>query len=474
MRPNGFRRFTRAYIELPKKNTKTTCVSAVGIFMLYADGEPAAECYASANDREQAALVWNPAADMVEASPQLSLELEVIRSTKTIKYKNNCWFKAWSADATGKDGPDIHFCSVDELHAWKGQGRELWRKLKYGGIVRRQPLNPFVITNSGNDKHSLCWEQHEYATKIIEGRIFDDSMFALIFNASLEKLKENSDYWKTEECWKQTNPCYALTLRPEDYRRDVAECENNPAEESVFKQFRCGIWVESADPWVPSNVWDANAGAVNEAELAGKDCYSGLDLATTEDIAALVHVFPSPDGTFSLVCRFFCPEDTILKRVRKDNVRYDLWRDQGFLTATPGNVIDYKWIFNTIDVDAKKFRIREIAYDRWGATEIIQAIQERHIEVVPFGQGFHSMSAPTKDFYKLLKEGRIRHGGNPVLKWMASNASVKHDDAENVKIVKEERTKRIDGIIAAIMGMDRALRRTKIANPYGERGIRSL
>jgi len=236
--------------------------------------------------------------------------------------------------------------------------------------------------------------------------------------------------------------------------------KQNPGEENSFRQLRLNQWVKQAVRWMPMDKWDACAFAVNEDELEGRVCYGGLDLSSTTDMTAFVLVFPpqDEDDKYIILPYFWVPEDTLDLRVRRDHVPYDLWEKKGYLQTTEGNVVHYGYIEKFIEKLGERFNIREIAFDRWGAVQMVQNLDGMGFTVVPFGQGFKDMSPPTKELMKLVLEKRIAHGGHPVLRWNMDNIFIRTDPAGNIKADKEKSTEKIDGAVATIMALDRAIR----------------
>jgi len=437
------------YCEVPKKNGKSEIAAGVALRLLFADGEPGAEIYSAAADREQASIVFHVAAEMVRLNPKLGRRCKILDSTKRIIHNNGNFYRVLSADVKTKHGFNTHGVIFDELHAQPN--RELWDVLTQGaGDARKQPVI-FAITTAGYDRHSICWEIHEYARKVQSGIIKDPTFLPVLFGA------EESDDWADETVWQKANPSLGVTIDIERVRDHCKRAKENPAEENMFRRLRLNQWVKQETRYLPMEAWRKCGGPLDVARLEGCACWAGLDLASSIDIAALVLAFPMEDQVH-FVCRFWIPADNIEQRARRDRVPYDLWVKQGFLVATPGNVIDYAFIEAEIDALAKRFAIREIAFDRWGAVQMAQNLTERGFTLVEFGQGYKSMSPPTKELLKLVLSGKIRHGDNPVLGWMADNVVVTTDAAENVKPDKAKSTERIDGIVSAIMALDRLLR----------------
>jgi phage terminase large subunit-like protein len=467
MRADGTRRYRRGYVEVPKKNGKSALASGISLYMLIGDNEPGAEIYNAAADRDQAAIVFNEAANMVEASPALASRLDIVRSTKRIIYpKQQAFYRALSAEVPTKEGINWHCLIFDELHAQKT--RDLWDTLAYGGAARRQPLS-LAITTAGYDRHSICWEQHERAEQVIAGRLEVDDFFALIFAADPE-----AD-WTDEATWRRANPSYGVTVKADQMASDCAEARQSPGKENAFRRYRLNQWTEQDVRWLSLEKWDACEPAATPAELEGCSCFAGLDLASTTDIAAFVLVFPNPEGGYDVLPRFWVPEENARERERKDRVPYTQWIREELITATPGNVIDYDVIRRDIVELAKRFHIVKVAKDRWNSQQIGTQLEGDGFEVVDFGQGYASMSAPTKELEKLILGGKLRHGGNKVLRWMASNVVAETDAAGNIKPSKRKSQEKIDGIVGTIMGLGIATA-TEVEGPsiYERRGVLTI
>lgn len=337
---------------------------------------------------------------------------------------------------------------------------------KGSGDAREQPLF-FIITTAGTDKESICYELHTKALDIMNGRKIDHSFYPVIYGLSDE------DDWNDEANWYKANPSLGYTINIDRVRDAYRDALENPAEENVFKQLRLNIWTNSSVVWIPEHIYERGNLKIELSELEGRDCYAGLDLSSTSDITALVLVFPprTENEKYIVLPFFWLPEDTLELRCRRDHVLYDVWERQGYINTTEGNVIHYGFIERFIERLGEKYHIIEIAYDRWNATQMVQNLEDMGFTMVPFGQGFKDMSPPSKELYKLLMEGNINHGGNPVLKWMAQNVVMRQDPAGNIKPDKERSVEKIDGIVALIMGLDRCIRSVPSTSVYDERGI---
>ena len=322
---------------------------------------------------------------------------------------------------------------------------------------------------AGTDRHSIAYELHTKAVDILEGRRVDPTFYPVVYG-----LKDDED-WEDEANWYKVNPSLGYTVDIERLRDAYREAKQNPADEVTFKWLRLNMWVSSTVAWIPDAIFMKGNEEIDLAALEGRDCYGGLDLSSTGDITALVLMFPprDEDEKYILLPFFWVPEETIPQRVKAASVPYDIWERQGYLLSTEGNVIHYDFIEKFIKKKKKKYHIVEIAVDRWNATQMIQNLEGDGFTMVPFGQGFASMSGPTKDFYRLLMEGQIIHGGHPVLRWMAGNVVVDTDPAGNIKVTKAKSKEKIDGIVAAIMALDRCIRNQTEpqGSVYDERGL---
>jgi len=459
LKPNGFRQYKTCYCEIPKKNGKSELAAAVALKLLFADNEPGAEIFSAAADRDQAAIVFNVAKQMVKDAPALAAKAKIVDSKKTIHVKSTgSFYKCLSAEAYTKHGLNVHGVIFDELHAQPT--RELWDVLTVGsGDARQQPLY-FAITTAGYDRQSICWEIHEHARQVAEGIIDDPTFLPVLFAAD-----DDAD-WEDPAVWAACNPSLILEeggpgiITMEKVQEAYQQALARPAEENSFRRLRLNQWVRQETRWLRMGDWDASAGKVDPKALEGRECYAGLDLASTTDVAALVLVFPPVEegGPHEVLPFFWIPEEAVRERTARDKVPYEQWVDQGHVIATEGNVIDYRHILKRILELHKVYNIKEVAFDRWGAIQLVQDLEGEGLTVVPFGQGYASMSGPSKEMEKLVLGKHLAHGGNPVLRWMADNVMVKQDPSGNIKPDKGKSTEKIDGIVATIMALDRCIR----------------
>lgn len=453
LKPNGYRQFNTAYIEIPKKNGKSELAAAVALLLCCGDGEQRAEIYGCAADRGQATIVFDVAADMVRMCPALNKRCKILTSQKRILFTpTNSFYQVLSAEAYSKHGFNIHGVVFDELHTQPN--RKLFDVMTKGsGDARMQPLY-FLITTAGTDTNSICYETHQKAKDILEGRKIDPTFYPVIYGAG-----EDED-WTDPKVWLKSNPSLGETIGMDKVEAACESAKQNPGEENSFRQLRLNQWVKQAVRWMPMDKWDACAFPANEEMLEGRVCYGGLDLSSTTDLTSFCLVFPpeDEDEPYYVLPYFWVPEDTLDLRVKRDHVPYDLWHRQGYLETTEGNVVHYGYIEKFIERLGERFNIRNIAFDRWGATQMSQDLENMGFTVVPMGQGFASMSPPTKELMKLTLEKKIAHGGHPVLRWNMDNIFIRTDPAGNIKADKAKSTEKIDGAIAMIMALDRAIR----------------
>jgi len=440
--------------------------AGVGLYLLLADGEPGAEIYSAATKRDQARLSHAEATRMAKASGPIRQMVRVFKDNIHIP-DTASKFEPLGADSDTMDGLNVHAALVDEVHAHKT--RDTWDVLETGTGARRQPLM-FAITTAGFDRQSLCWQLHEYTEKVLDGIIEDDTFFGVIYGIDEE------DDWQDERVWIKANPNLGVSKKLDDLRRKAMRAREMPAALNAFLRLELDVWTQSETKWMNMEHWRLCGQAVDAQGLRGRVCYAGLDLSSTTDITALLLVFPPEvdDDLVQVLCRFWIPEESMHERVHRDRVPYDVWVRQGYITATPGNVVDYAYVLAQIDEDMQAYGLDEIAFDRWGATKIQTDLTELGGPdfMVQFGQGFASMSGPMKELEKLVLQHRLAHGNNPVLTWMADNLVAREDPAGNIKPDKEKSREKIDGMVALIMGLDRALRHTGGGRSvYEDRGL---
>lgn len=445
---DGYRRFRTAYIEIGKGNGKSPMAAAICLYGLIADGEPGAQVYAAAVTRDQAGIMFTDAKNMVLASPDLQRIVDVNVNNLAV-LGTNSFFRPVSSEARSLDGKRVHIAALDEIH--EHPSPLVVDKMRAGTKGRRQALI-LEITNSGYDRHSVCWQHHEYSIKVLQGVLQDDGWFGYVC-----ALDEGDD-WTDPSVWPKANPNLGISITYKYLEEQVREAVGMPAKQNIVKRLNFCIWTEQADRWIDLALWDEGAEPIDEDELRGRTCYAGLDLARVHDLSALALVFPPmvEDERWKAIWRFWLPEEDMIARSLRDRVPYDVWVRDGLIQTTPGNATDFRFIEHELVQLAGVYDIREVAYDRIFADGLIQDLMGEDIVVVPFGQGFRSMAAPTAELERLIRAKQLQHGGNPVARWMASNVAIAQDPAGGMKPAKDKSTERIDGIVALIMGIGRA------------------
>lgn len=463
---DGYRRFRNAYVEMGKGSGKSPMAGGVGLYMLTADGEAGAECYAAATTREQAGILFKDAVKMVDQSPSLSARIHQSGKNHVFNLAHlasGSYFRPVSSEGKGLDGKRVHYAALDEVH--EHPTATVVDKMRAGTKGRRQALI-FEITNSGFNRQSVCWHHHEYSEKILEGSVSDDAWFAYVC-----QLDEGDD-WRDEKVWIKANPNLGVTIPLKYLREQVREAIGMPSKENIVKRLNFCMWTEQSERWMPMETWAARAAEYGEEDLLRQDCFAGMDLASKVDIAAFVLAFPGE--RMRILPYFFIPEDNMDRRSKRDRVDYKLWVQQGHMIATPGNVIDFDFIRKFVNDLGDKFAFKEVAYDPWNSTQLATQLQGDGFPMVEFRQGFRSMSEPTKEVMSLCMSEGLEHNNNPVMNWMMSNVAVQQDPAGNLKPDKEKSSMKIDGPVAMIMSIGRAIVNPDSGSVYDERGILTL
>jgi phage terminase large subunit-like protein len=475
-RRDGTRRFRRGGIWIAKKNGKSTLAAGIELYLLVADHEPGAEVYSAANDRGQAGIIYDEAANMARTSPALRQRLQPVDSRKTIAFPGMAAkLQALSADVPTKEGLNAHGVINDELHARRDRG--LWDTLAYAGASRRQPLNLSISTAGLADETSIAWEQYRYATNVIEGGrgrgehgLQDWAFFALIYEA------DPKDDWTDPATWQKANPSFGVTIDPQTFAEECREAQHEPRKENAFRRYRLNQWVQQQTRWIPLEIWDANhVHPVQASALPGAVARGGLDLGSVSDLSAWILLFDCPHDPEALdvLARFWVPEAALVsasearrrragRRPANPNAQlYQQWVTDGYLETTPGEVTDYDFIEAAIIEDAQRFDLRSLAIDRlFQGQAVSNHLTDEGLTVVAMGQGFLSMGAPMKEFERQWTSRRIHHGQHPILRWMAGNCEVKADPHGNLKIVKPQShdPRKVDGLVALVMALDQVTR----------------
>jgi len=463
-RADGTRRYRTAYIEIPRKNGKSEMAAGVGLYLTVGDLEPGGEVYSSATKKDQARIVFEAAKAMVKLSPRLQRYVKALRYNLSVA-KLGSKFEPLSAEGDTLDGLNPHGNLVDELHAHKN--RLVWDVMITGMGARRQPLT-FAITTAGVfDPTSIGWEIHEYACQVLEGVFEDDSFYAFIAAA------EEEDDWTKPATWWKANPNLRVSIKEEYIQEMCEKAKHQPSFLNTFLRLHLNIWTQQVTRWIPMEAWKGCPKRPAERYLKSRECFAGLDLSSKLDFTALALVFPRKKGFFDVLMRFWIPEEMLRERALK-RPEFAAWVRDGWLTTTPGNVIDYDFIKAQIREDADRFQIVECAFDPWMATQTALQLAEEGLTMVEFRQGYKSMTEPCKELERLVVSGKVRHGNSPPLNWMANNVAVMQDPAGSIKMAKDKSAEKIDGMVALVMGLGRALVHEDESSTYKDRGITIL
>lgn len=462
---DGTRQYRQCYFEIPRKNGKSELAAAIALYLLFADNEGGAEIYSVAGDIEQAEIVFKVASQMVlKTMPERA---KVVESRRRIlpernKIPTGDLYRVLSRESKTKHGYNPHGIIFDEVHVQPN--RDLWDVLQTALGAREQPLT-FAITTAGYDRNSICWELHEYALKVKNGLWKDPTFLPVIYAAD-----EDAD-WTDEKVWSACNPALGDFRSLKEMRTLFHQAQERPALENTFRRLYLNQWTRSETRWMSLDKWDACVGDVNPALLVGERCYGGIDLASRVDIAAFALAFPRDDGRIKILMHYWIPADNIQARIKRDRVPYDVWVREGRMTATPGNRIDYRFILEYVKQCRDLYAFQEMAYDPWNADMFVQEVMDVAGQdfCVEGRQGYRTMSPPLKELEGLVFDRMIEHGGDPILRWMCDNMVVVMDPAGNLKPDKSKSTEKIDGMVALILAIDRALRNRE--SVYEDRGL---
>ena len=464
MKADGTRRFRYVYVEIARKNGKTALSAGIGLYMLFADGEARPEVYSAATVKDQARICFSDAVEIVKKT-DLKNYLSPYRNSIVYKLKGGT-MKPLSSDYGTHDGLNPSCGIIDEFHAHKDSG--MFDVIKSAFGARRQPLM-FIITTAGFNKNGACYAYRSNVIKILQGINEDDSLFGIIYTL------DSKEEWDNPKMWIKSNPNLGVSVFPEYLADQVNDAKNRPEAVRNVMTKNVNLWVDAEKTWILDDMWQKCIGTTDIKSLRGCKCWGGLDLSNVSDITAFVLLFHENEK-FQLLPFFWIPEDKMLEKIRKENINYDKWSSLGFVKVTAGNVLDYDFVKADILQIAEIYDLQSTAYDRWNASQTIIDLQNEGMECSPFGQGYGSMGAPTKEFEKMVLTEKIEHFGNPVLRWMMASTVVKTDPAGNIKPDKEKSSQKIDGIVASIMALGEWMtaQAEEDNNPYNQRGMLSL
>jgi len=473
----GLRRYQRALFFMPKKNGKSEFAGLLHAVMFFIDTDKAKEQYSIATEAEQAKIIHKVFLTMLKQEPELYRLIKHTVKPPRITKEEGAFtdeFQSLTSTADTKDGLRPSFLTVDEGHAHTSKA--LYQIMTDGLAGRNEPLEIHLSTAGYNKQGFFFMDIYSYAKKLQQGIIKDERFYAVLFEPD-EKDLEDPLFWKNPKIWAKANPNLGASPTYSYMEGKISTAENSEASLIAFKTKHLNVWCDKQDTWISTQKWeDSSKYEINEEKLKGHECYAGLDLSSTTDITALVYVFPKEDE-YDVLCRFWIPEDNMRERERRDKVPYSQWVRDGYIQVTDGNVIDYAFIEKQIKDDCEKFDVQEIAYDRWNSSSLVVNLENEGVsQMIPFGQGFASMSTPTKQIETLVLQKKLNHGNNPVLTWMMSNVALRKDPADNFKIDKAKSSEKVDGMVSLAMALGVKLisKKEEETNPYQNRGLRDL
>lgn len=457
----NLRRYRTAYIQIARKNGKSTLAAALALLMLYVDDEKGSEVYSAASNRQQAGIVFEIAKGMIQNNKELNSRGKIFRNSIINEGKGN-FYQAISSDSKTKHGFNSNCVVYDELHT--APNRELWDALATSVGSRRQPLI-ITITTAGFDRQSICYELYSYAKRILDNSLKDDSFYPCVFECDID------DDIQDEKVWKKANPNYGISLKKKYMKIESQKAMDVPSYLNTFKRLHLNIWTDSVSVWIPNSEWMECHQEFDYDSLDGCAAWGGLDLASTRDLSALTLVFKVEDK-FVIMPYIFVPKENAIKRSKIDGVDYLTFIRENDVIATEGDVQDYSFIRKTINDLSKKYRIQSIAYDRWGASQLILDLTNQDgVPMSPLGQGFVSLSAPTKTFEREILAKNVIHPNNKCLNWCMSNVAIQEDASGNLKPAKNKSKEKIDPVVATICAFAEMMTMDSGESVYDERGL---
>lgn len=441
---DGTRRFNYCYIEIPKKNGKTTFAAVFANYLLFFDAEEEAEVYLAATVEKQAHICFDKAKRMIEKSPSLARRARCLTNNVSI-LSTGSKMEPLGRDSETMEGINPSGAVIDEYHVFTWKNNFVFENIQSATVNRRQPL-VVIITTSGRDKDLPCYEYRNLAIEILKGIKKQDDSFAIIYTL------DDTDDWKNPEVWKKANPNWAISVIPDRFEDEFKGALNSRTKEVAFKTKNLNLWVDAPTVWIPDEKWQACTHGLTEADIAGSICYGGLDLSSHVDLNALALFFPDINGRQALKMFFWIPEDKM--KEKEDRVDYTLWAKQGWIFKMPGGIIDIDQLCDQLQAALPNYIIAGLAYDPYMAHHgVIQKLMKGGFPVQRldlYSQSLKNMSAPTKEFEKMIMSGTLEHFNNPVMRWMMRNIVILSDTNENIKPDKKRSREKIDGPVAAI------------------------
>ncbi|MEU4576622.1 terminase TerL endonuclease subunit [Nonomuraea sp. NPDC023979] len=454
---DGYVRVVRKlYVDVPRRNGKTTLAGGIAIYMTAADGEPGAQVYALATNERQARFTFDPIRKLAERAPALKGHVKAY-TNKIVHHASGSYFTVVSSVAEAMHGASVQAAVIDELHVHKSA--ELVETVETGTGSRRQPMVVTITTADDGRPNTIYARKRRYVEQLAVRAIKDPQTYGIVWGA------DEADDPFTEATWRKANPGYGVSPSASYLRGAATEARQDPAALASFLRLHLGIRTKQVTKYITLADWDASAGLVDESALTGRACFGGVDLSNVEDVTAVCWLFPAPDGSYDALWRFWLPEDRLKDMAKRTAGAADVWVREGWLTLTPGNVIDNEAITNRIGQDAAKFRVQTLGYDRWGATDVVRVLGDGGLTCVPINQGTASLNHPLKTLLRLTKSRQIRHGGNPVMRWMIDNLATTSDSGGNIKPDKANSGDKVDGVSALLNALKEAMAVQEAAKP---------
>lgn len=463
------RRYREALLYVGRKNGKTPLCAAIALYVFFADDETGQQDYIAAGEREQASMLFRHAEGMVRQEPEMDSRCRIYggggggsQGKSIVREQDGSFLRVISAQADTKHGGNTHLAIIDELHVQPNRDLVDVLKTSMASANRKQPLLIY-LTTADHDRPSICNEVHKYACSVRDGTIDDPTFLPAVYEPA------EQDEWTLEATWRKANPNLGVSVSLSYLQGECRKAQANPAYENTFKRLHVNMKTGQAVRVIPLEKWDACARLPYDLDaFHGQPCYAGLDLASTTDLASLALIFPQPDDFYTVVVKFWAPRARARERSRADRVPYETWAAQGWIKLTDGDVIDYDVIRRDINDLRGTYHLMNIGADPWNATQLMTQLTADGLEVFKFIQGFASFTAPMKKMLDLITAVKLAVGNNPVLRWQASNLAALYDPAENIKPTKKDSGDRIDGQVALIMGLGRAMLEPPCVSPLVE------
>jgi len=480
----GLRRYQRGLFFMPKKNGKSEFGALLHLLVFFVDKELAKKQYCIGKSLDQAKLVHNAAVTMIKQEYELNELTHITKKPPRITKMNGAFedeIEALASDADNQEGKNVSFFTTDEGHTHPN--KEIYQIMTDGTAGRDEPLEIHISTAGYNMQGYFYRDIYLYAQKVKKGIIKDEAFYQVMFELDEEDMKDENgndkdDFWKDEKLWRKANPNIGASPTYSYMRNKVILAEQSEESLIAFKTKHLNVWCDKVDIWIKHSVWTANQTPINEDDFKGRLCYGAIDLSSVIDLSCWCLIFPKDEGGYDILPRFFIPKDQMRERVRRDKVPYFDWVKDDLIIVTEGNVIDYDFIEAQIHKDCEFFDVRMAAFDRWNSSSLVTNLtNDEVVDLIPFGQGFGSMSTPTKQLEVLSLQNKLNHGDNPVLNWNVSNVVLKRDPADNIKPDKATSTEKIDGVVALIMALGICIldiEEKEEVNVYETRGLRML